>query len=116
MARKPAFAWIGPVSGMLFVVLLVAAFALGSGANADPEGSAMKIADELEEAQDGASAFLGLLVLSVFFFLFFLAYLRDRLGASGTREHGSSRCSGAPGCYSRRCASWSVPSRRPSSS
>lgn len=87
MARKPAFAWIGPVSGMLFVVLLVAAFVLGSGANADPEGSALKIADEVEQAQDGASAFFGLLVLSVFFFLFFLAYLRDRLG--GVRDEGA---------------------------
>lgn len=83
MTRKPVFAWFGPVSGILFVVLLGVAFATGSAANADPEGSAVKIAAELEAAQDGGSAFYGLFVLSVFFFLFFLAYLRDRLGRVG---------------------------------
>jgi hypothetical protein len=83
VAGKPAFAWFGPASGILFVVLLGVAFATGSVANADPEGSAATIAAELEAAQDGASAFFGLFVLSVFFFLFFLAYLRDRLAHVG---------------------------------
>ena len=59
MAGKPAFAWFGPASGILFVVLLGVAFATGGGANADPEGSAAEIAAELEAAQDGASAFSG---------------------------------------------------------
>ena len=84
MARKPAFAWIGPVSGILFVVLLVVAFAISGDILAvDPEGSATEIAAQLEEARDGSSGFFGLFVLSIFFFLFFLAYLRDRLGRVG---------------------------------
>ncbi len=83
MARKPAFAWFGPVSGILFVVLLGVAFAMLGSVDVDPEDSAAKIAAELEEARDGASGFFGLFVLSVFFFLFFLAYLRDWLGRVG---------------------------------
>lgn len=83
IVRKPAFAWFGPVSGILFVVLLVVAFAISGSMDVDPEDSAAKIAAEFEGNRDGAAGFFGLLVLSVFFFLFFLAYLRARLGRVG---------------------------------
>ena len=83
MARKPVFAWFGPVSGILFVTLLIVALGVSGSMDVDPEDSAATIAAELEKKRDGAAGFFGLFSLAVFFFLFFLAYLRDRLGRVG---------------------------------
>jgi len=84
MAPKRAFGWFGPVSGILFAVLLIVAFVVfGDGPDVDIDDSATKIAAELEESRDGASASFPIFGLSLFFFLFFLAYLRDHLRRVG---------------------------------
>ena len=102
MARKPVFGWFGPVSGILFVILLIVAFVSGS-VDVNPEDSAATIAAELEEKRDGRSDFFGLFFARVLL----LPVLPSPTcatgsGASGRRELGSSRCSGAPGCCSLR--------------
>jgi len=84
MARKRAFGWFGPVSGILFAVLLIVSFVvMGDGPDVDVDDSAAKIAAALEQSRDGAEAAFPIFALSLFFFVFFLAYLRDHLQRVG---------------------------------
>lgn len=84
MARERAWGWFGPVSGILFAVLVVVAFTvMGGGPDADIDDTGAKIARELEDSRDGAAASFPVFGLALFFFLFFLAFLRDRFRQAG---------------------------------
>lgn len=85
MASNRAFGWLGPIGGILFAVLLVIAFVVAGGGpeQASMDDSAATIATELEETRDESSASFPLFGLSVVFFIFFLAYLRDRFRRAG---------------------------------
>jgi len=56
---------------------------MGDGPDVDVDDSAAKIAAALEQSRDGAEAAFPIFALSLFFFVFFLAYLRDHLQRVG---------------------------------
>lgn len=74
--ERRTWGWLGPVSGILFAVVLGAAFAL-SGDTVDPDDSAQKVARLLSRRQDDLELSIPLFGLALFFFVVFLGYLRD---------------------------------------
>lgn len=70
--------WVGPLSGLLFVVLLFVGISISGGHGAEPSDSAsvalQDFADNADEIRVGSI----LLMVGVAFFLFFAAYLRDQ--------------------------------------
>lgn len=80
---------IGPLSGILFVVLVIAAFAVG-GETPDVDDSAKKVVsfyvDNSDEQQFGSA----LLAMACVALLFFLGSLRQTLGAAAGDEGGLS--------------------------
>ncbi len=86
MSERPLWDRLGALSGILFVLLTVAAMAVGSTPmELQPEQSAASLARELAENRDGSYAGMRLLLVAVFFLFWFLALLRDRLA---TAEQG----------------------------
>jgi len=85
VASNRAFGWLGPVSGVLFAVLLIVAFVVAGGGpeEASVDESAAKIAAEFEATRDDSWASFPLFGLSLAFFIFFLAHLRDRFRSAG---------------------------------
>lgn len=76
---------LGPVSGILFVILVVAGIVVSGDIGADPEDPAAEIARELADALDRQEVAFMLFGLSLVFFVVFMAYLRHRFDVA-TRQ------------------------------
>jgi hypothetical protein len=74
---------LGPVSGILFVVLMVVATIISGNLDVDPEDPGAALARELVESSDEQDASSTLSMLGLFFFIWFAAHLRDRLRRAG---------------------------------
>ncbi|MDP8992825.1 MAG: hypothetical protein M3N31_07230 [Actinomycetota bacterium] len=82
--ERRVWGWLGPVSGILFAVLLVAALATGPGdPGVDPDDPAGEIAGRLVEQSDDNRVSFVLFGLALFFFIWFLGHMRDRFHRVG---------------------------------
>jgi hypothetical protein len=78
---RRTWGWIGPISGILFVVVAtVAVILVGDMGDIDPDDPAREIARELTDQHDDIQLSFFLFGLALFFFLVFLGYLRDYFG------------------------------------
>jgi len=77
---RRTWGWLGPVSGILFVVFLVLSFAVGGSWEVDPDDSAREIARALTDEHDDTALSFTFFGVALFFFLVFLGYLRDYFG------------------------------------
>lgn len=76
--------WAGPISGILFVVLLVVGFSIAGGdPGVDPDDPAEQIASRLAQDRDDNELSFPFLGLAIFFFVWFLSHLRDRFRRVG---------------------------------
>lgn len=86
--ERRAWDLLGPLSGILFVVFLVVAFSIApTDPGADPDDPAVQIAARLAEQSDDNELSFPFFGLGIFFFLWFLSYLRDRF--RGVGEEGN---------------------------
>jgi hypothetical protein len=78
---RRTWGWLGPVSGILFVILLVVGVILGGDmGDIDPDDPAREIARELTDKHDDIMLSFIFFGIAIFFFLVFLGYLRDYFG------------------------------------
>lgn len=98
MSERPLWDRLGALSGILFVLLTVAAMAVGSTPmELQPEQPAASLARELAENRDASHAGMRLLLVAVFFLFWFLALLRDRLAAAEQEKGWASSVAFAAG-------------------
>lgn len=98
MSKFPSWDRLGALSGILFVVITVAAIAIGSAPmDLQPEQSAALLARELAENRDASQAGMRLLLVAVFFLFWFLAFLRDHLAAAEQEKGWASSVAFAAG-------------------
>src|SRR5688500_9775163 len=77
--ERRAWGWLGPVSGILFVVFLVVAFSIApTDPGVDPDDPAGEIARRLTEQRDDNELSFPFFALAIFLFVWFLRHLRDR--------------------------------------
>jgi hypothetical protein len=82
--ERRAWGWLGPVSGILFVVFLVVAFSIApTDPGVDPDDPAGEIARRLTEQRDDNELSFPFFALAIFFFVWFLSHLRDRFRRVG---------------------------------
>ncbi len=82
--ERRAWGSFGPVSGILFVVLLVVAFSIApTDPGVGPDDPAEQIARRLAEQSDDNALSFPFFALAIFFFVWFLSHLRDRFRAVG---------------------------------
>ena len=77
---RRTWGWIGPISGILFVVVATIGVIIAGDVDIDPDEPARAIARELTEKHDDIQTSFFLFGLAIFFLLVFLGYLRDYLG------------------------------------
>jgi hypothetical protein len=86
--ERRTWGWIGPVSGILFVIVATVAVVLtGEMGDVDPDDPAREIARELTDKHDDIQLSFFLFGLALFFFLVFLGFVRDyfsRVSPEGT--------------------------------
>jgi hypothetical protein len=75
--------WLGPLSGILFVVLLVVGAALSGGGDIDPNDPGTELAAELVDSRDEQQLSFVFFAGGLLFFAWFASYLRDRLRRAG---------------------------------
>jgi hypothetical protein len=76
---RRTWGWLGPVCGILFVVVATIAVILVGDMDIDPDDPAGRIARDLTDKRDDIELSFFLFGLALFFLLVFFGYLRDYL-------------------------------------